>query len=491
MSQAILNRKGNTEIEISVTLEPNDYQPAAKAELKKIASTLKIKGFRPGKVPASYVKKMYGKNVLIDTLTKSVDSKLNDLIQEEKLEIFGQLQQLEGPEFEQLSLDKGETYVFKYEGGLMPSIEKPELKGLKDVSRYTVELSDDEVQEKLDNARKQHADFTNVGALENEGDLATLVLTDKDLDKEHVSKKVVEAEEAPEADKDPRKKFFLRLEDLEEKTREKVSGKKLASKVKLKAKDFTEDFNGEIAKEVAEETKEFTIKKISRRSTPEFNEETFKKIFGEETEVKTLEDAKKEFTSRFAENSQKNLDDFALEQLIDKLIETNEIEVPENAIVQRLKQAKQEEQEQAKKDGKEAPNQPLTKADEYGLTRRLRWIALRNSLMKTYEVELKEEDIETGLNRVYIQQMSSMGIDPEMYRAQFYGMFKENYLKNREQAMQLSDELINGKIIVKLEEEKLLAKRNTLTEAKFNETVSSYNEGINGVIDELKAQPLT
>jgi len=489
MSNAKLDHTSPTEINITVTLAPEQYLKPAKAELKKLARTAQIKGFRPGKVPASYMKKLYGDRVVIESVSKQVDQSINDLIKEEKLEIFGQLQAVSEPDFSGLTLDSDKTLEFVYTGGLMPTAESVDVKGLKKLSRYEVKLSDSEASEKLDDARKRFVDYNEREDIETEEDFATLVLTDEDLD----AKMLAEVPEGEEAPKESRQRYFLRANDLRTKTaQKKLLKKKKGAHVTISLKDLNEDIKERFNKVIEEDGEAtFTITKIDRESMPELNEDTYKKIFGEETSVSNEQEAKDEFSRRFAENSQSNLDDFALEQLIDKLVETNDIDVPMGAIKYRLEQARLEEAEAAKKEEREPEySHDLTEADRFGLARRLKWMTFRQNLIKEHAVELDREDIDAGIEANYIKQLSGMGIDPEQYRAQFYDMFKKNLLENREQVMEMTDALMNSKLLKKLETEKVLGKRKVVSEKEFSEIIEAYNKDVTAELDKLREQKL-
>ncbi len=489
MSNAKLDRTSPTEINITVTLQPEQYIKPAKAELNKLARTAQIKGFRPGKVPASYMKKLYGERTVIETVSKQVDQAINDLIKEEKLEIFGQLQPINEPDFEGINLDSDKTLEFKYTGGLMPTAEDVDVKGLKKISRFEVQLSDEEAAQKLDDARKRFVDYTERDNIETEEDFATLVITDAELD----AKMLAEVPEGEEAPKESRQRYFLRPNDLRTKTaQKKLLKKKKGDQVTLSLKDLNDDIKERFDKAIeADGEATFTITKVDRESMPELNEETYKKIFGEETTVSTEQEAKDEFSRRFAENSQSNLDDFALELLIDKLVETNEIDVPLSAIKHRLEQARQEEAEAAKKEEREPEYaHELTEADRFGLARRLKWMAFRQNLIKANEVELDREDIDAGIEANYIKQLSGMGIDPEQYRAQFFDMFKKNLLENREQVMEMTDSLINAKLLLKLESEDVLGKKKVVSEKEFSDIIEAYNKDASSKLDKLREQKL-
>lgn len=489
MSNAKLDHTSPTEITITVTLQPEHYLKPAKAELKKLASTAQIKGFRPGKVPASYMRKLYGDRVVIEAVSKAVDQEINDLIKEKELDIFGQLRPLNEPDFEGLTLDSDRTLVFSYEGGLMPTAETVDVKGLKKINRYEVKLSDAEATEKVDEARKRFVDYAEREDVETEEDFATLVVSDEELD----AKILADVPEGEEAPKETRQRYFLRANDLNTKTaQKKLLKKKKGAQLTLSLKELNDDMKERFDKVIeADGETNFTIIKVDRESMPEFGEDIFKKIFGEDTTVSSEQEAKDEFSRRFAENSQSNLDDFALEQLIDKLVETNEIDTPLEAIKHRLEQAREEEAEAAEKEEREpAYTHDLTEADRFGLSRRLKWMALRQNLIKAYEVELDREDIDAGIEANYIKQLSGMGIDPEQYRAQFYDMFKKNLLDNREQVMEMTDSLINAKLLKKLEAEGVLGKRKEVSEKEFSDIIEAYNKDATAKLDKLRESKL-
>ena len=51
---------------ISITIPVEDYRPKWEAELAKAQKKAQLKGFRKGKTPLSYVKKLYGEPLLSD-----------------------------------------------------------------------------------------------------------------------------------------------------------------------------------------------------------------------------------------------------------------------------------------------------------------------------------------------------------------------------------------------------------------------------------------
>ncbi|MFY8185810.1 MAG: trigger factor family protein, partial [Bacteroidia bacterium] len=50
---------------VTIKVGPADYQDKVEGALKKAQRQATMPGFRPGKVPAGMIKKMYGKNLLV------------------------------------------------------------------------------------------------------------------------------------------------------------------------------------------------------------------------------------------------------------------------------------------------------------------------------------------------------------------------------------------------------------------------------------------
>ena len=68
---------------INVTLSKEDYYPAFEKSLKTYSKQAKMPGFRPGQVPASLVKKMYGPSAYTDEVLKTVEKEINGYLTKE------------------------------------------------------------------------------------------------------------------------------------------------------------------------------------------------------------------------------------------------------------------------------------------------------------------------------------------------------------------------------------------------------------------------
>lgn len=130
---------------LNVKIEKADYEEKVEKAMRDIRKKASIKGFRPGMVPAGLVKKMYGKNVLIDEVNKILSDSLWNYVVENKINILGEPLANDN-NLDKIDLDNEPTFDFSFEIGLSPVID---VKIDKKVKLPMYNLSVD--QESIDN----------------------------------------------------------------------------------------------------------------------------------------------------------------------------------------------------------------------------------------------------------------------------------------------------------------------------------------------------
>ncbi len=140
-----LENQENGVKKLVLNISPDIYADEFKNELKKAAKSVRLKGFRPGKVPTSYVKKLLGKKIISDLLSKLIEKSVDKAIREEENLLVGPF--LTSPEDETKklfnSLEPVGEIEFKYQIAENFNLEDY-LNRLKDVEVPEVELSDKE-----------------------------------------------------------------------------------------------------------------------------------------------------------------------------------------------------------------------------------------------------------------------------------------------------------------------------------------------------------
>jgi trigger factor len=161
--QVTVESTGALERRMRVELPAESIEKEVDSRLRSVGKTVKIKGFRPGKVPPKVVRQRYGAQIRQEVLSDLMQQSYSDAVQQEKLNPAG------GPRIETESDGdgKGFTYVATFE--VMPEVELKGLDKIK-VEKAEVEIGDGDLDEMIENLRKQKATWTEVDRASAKGD---------------------------------------------------------------------------------------------------------------------------------------------------------------------------------------------------------------------------------------------------------------------------------------------------------------------------------
>lgn len=137
----------------TLTITAKDIAARVEQEVTRLAPTVRMPGFRPGKVPANLVKKMHGEALQGDALNASVQEAVQSLIGKEKLRpaMSPSVELGEGYEH-------GKDAEVKVALEVLPEIATPSLDGLK-LERLTVEASAEAIDEAVLRIAQQQKNF--------------------------------------------------------------------------------------------------------------------------------------------------------------------------------------------------------------------------------------------------------------------------------------------------------------------------------------------
>jgi trigger factor len=127
----------------TLTITAKDIDSRVDAELKRVAPTVRMPGFRPGKVPANLVRKMHGEALMQDALNSSIQQGIQTLIAEKQLRPALQPTVNLADDYK-LGQDAEITVALE----VLPDVPTPAIDGLK-LERLTVPVDDSAVQEQL------------------------------------------------------------------------------------------------------------------------------------------------------------------------------------------------------------------------------------------------------------------------------------------------------------------------------------------------------
>ncbi|MGB5353233.1 MAG: trigger factor [Woeseia sp.] len=143
---------GALERRMRVELPAERIEQEIESRLKRVGRTAKIKGFRPGKIPAKVVRKHYGGQIRQEVLSDLMQKSYRDAVAQENLTPAG------GPQIEPVSSGAGKDFAYVATFEVLPEVKLSGLDKIK-VERPVVTIDDSDCDDMLDNLRRQRADW--------------------------------------------------------------------------------------------------------------------------------------------------------------------------------------------------------------------------------------------------------------------------------------------------------------------------------------------
>ncbi|MFD0687570.1 trigger factor [Actinomadura fibrosa] len=159
-----------TRVKLTVEVPFDELKPNLDKAYKEISQQVRIKGFRPGKVPAPLIDKYVGRGaVLQEAVNDALPELYGRAVEETEIFVLGQ------PDVEVTELDDGNQFAFTAEVDIRPKFEVPDYDGLE-VVVDDAEVTDEQVDETIGNLRERFASLTTAERPVEDGDFATIDL---------------------------------------------------------------------------------------------------------------------------------------------------------------------------------------------------------------------------------------------------------------------------------------------------------------------------
>lgn len=136
-----------------VIIKSEDFDNGINTKIEEIRKTIKIDGFRPGKVPASIVQQKHGDSIKAEVLNKLINDNVFNIVQEKKFRPIAQPK----VDLKEKKSD-GDDTVFTFEIELFPEIELIDFEKLN-VESYKVKIKDKEIDQRVELIAKNQKSF--------------------------------------------------------------------------------------------------------------------------------------------------------------------------------------------------------------------------------------------------------------------------------------------------------------------------------------------
>ena len=378
-----LNRK------LTVNVETKKYDEKYQAKLNKIKSTVKLDGFRKGKVPNDVLIQKYGPSIHYEVL--------NEVIQETyPLEIAEkEIKPASSPNISIDSEDPKKGIVYSAEFEVFPEF-KPKLTRWKSFEESKITIESDDI------------DLAVADILERYG-------TWKDVDRAALEKDQVIIDftgtvDGEEFEGNSSKDFALVIgsKSMIPGFEDAIIGKKKNDEFNAEVK-FPDDY---FKSDLAEKNANFLIKvnKVQEKQNASINEELYKSLAMEE--VKNEQDFNAEIEKRMQQEVKQQEDSLTRESIYDLLLEVNKFSAPSSVINEQATLMRKDSLMRMGQQADEAP-EDLFPLDTFleNAEKRVKLDLLFSEFVKFFKLEVNQERVDE-----FVDKEAEKYKDPEQFK---------------------------------------------------------------------------
>ena len=418
---------------MTVQIPSERVSEAVEKKLKDLIKTVRIDGFRPGKVPLKVVQQKYGGHVRQEVIGDVIESSYQEALIQEKVRPAGM------PSIDSVSTEEKEDMSYTATFEVYPEVETLKLESIE-VEKPKVEISDKDFDAMLQKLREQRKGWKETKGAAKKG-FQVMVDFEGRIDGElfeggagkDMAVEIGAGKMLPE--------FEAGLEGVK------------ATEQRTVEVNFPDDYHGA---EVAGKTAEFTLKanKVSKPELPELDEE-FAKGFG--VEDGDLEKMRADIRANMEKEKNDRLKLNIKNKVMTGLLEHNEIIAP-SALVSdeinnlRAQAAQRMSQDPESIDEASFPNE-LFSAEA---TRRVQLGLLIAEVIKSEKIDLNQELVDSS-----IEEMAVAYEQPDQVR--------EYYRHNQQARSGIEGMVLEDQVVAHI-----------LDKAKVTEKEASFDDLMNG-----------
>jgi trigger factor len=437
--------------EFSVTIPADELLRRIDERAASVAAQMRMPGFRPGKIPLNLVRKMHGQALRQEALNAAVQEGVQKLVADKGLRpaVQPEVRLADGSE-------EGGEVTFNVALEVLPVIEEPRTEGLK-LERLVVEPTEAEVDEALARIASQQKRFDAAPASHaaEAGDVVVVDFEGK------VGGEPFEGGKGEGMSVEIGSGRFI--PGFEEQLAGATANEQRVLKV-----TFPDDYGVDYLKGREAEF-EVTVTEVRRPATPEIDDE-FAKSLGLEDLDKLKEILREQLKNELDGMSRTQMK----RQLLDRLAETHDFEVPPSMVEAEFRQIwGQLQQEAGRETDPEAARAELeSERDDYRriAERRVRLGLLLADIGQRNRVEVSQAE----MNRLVAQEVSRYPREQQQRAVQF---FQQNPMA----AAQLRAPLFEDKVVDLLISQAEVTER-TVNRGELEEAIQAAEEDLSGVI---------
>jgi trigger factor len=370
---------------IDMAIAKADIDKEVQQRLRRIAKTVKMAGFRPGKVPMNIVEQQYGPQAHSEAIGAAVEKVFNDKVREQNLRVAG------NPSIEPKSTASNGEMAFTAVFEVYPEITLGDVSG-SEVERATLVVADAEVDKTIEVLRKQRTNYIPAGRPAENGDRMTIDFTGRKNGEEFPGGKA--------ADYPVMLGAGMMLPDFEGALTGMTEGQTKTFDVK-----FPDDYH---AKDLAGNTVQFeaACKKVEAPKLPELDADFAKALGVKDGDLVKM---REEVRANLEREVKKRLLARIKNQVMDVLLAANNVEVPKALVDLEARQMAENALKDLQARGMDAKNMPVEASwftDQ--AVRRVKLGLVMAELVNAKDLHAKPEQV-----RTIVEEYSQTFEDPK------------------------------------------------------------------------------
>jgi trigger factor len=369
-----IQKINDVEFDLEITATAGDLADDIEKAVRAQRGKTQLKGFRPGNVPVSVVKRIYGKSLAYGVAEHLVQKTYEDTVMgDDTYHVLGQ------PTITDLT--------YEYEGDLRAVVRfgvRPEFE-LADISKETInklkhEGTDEDLQKEIDHMRGSKAELVPA---EGPSDTDSVITVDmQNLDPETNEPVDGEVQEGVQ--------FALADENLMTEIVDKLTGTIAGDVVEINLPGRDEESQDRSFK--------VTVQEVKQRVLPDLDDELVKELTSEKFD--NVDSFKDELQKQIKTGwEQRGREDYESD-VVGRLIEIHDISVPESVVDMYLdsyvKELKEKQGDKLPTDFDEAPYRDHRREEAQN---QARWMFIRDKIMDATGFEITEEDRDAYLEK--------------------------------------------------------------------------------------------
>jgi trigger factor len=291
---------------IQVSVPAEAVKDAEDKAARRYASTVRLPGFRPGKAPATVVRKKFGEAIRQEALESLVREAYQEFVEKESIKVASQ------PHVHDLKFEDGKPLTFELHLEVRPTIQLARTNGFR-IQRPQVSITEDQVIQQLEQIRDEKATWTPVSEKPQPGDMVNVQIA------------TATAGEAGEGKSYP---LVLgtgqAIAGIEELVMSAAPGETVERPVK-----WPDDFPDETQRGQTK-TVRITLNEVKRKAAPPLDDALAREV----GDFESLDALKTVVRSDLQKHAEHEIEANVRQQLIDQIISANAFDVPKSWIQQ-------------------------------------------------------------------------------------------------------------------------------------------------------------